>query len=104
MTEIEKQQHLLLNASEILNQIYMAESTILRAEKHFAEGERRSCNGKTKLIQGCRKKLMLLLRKELFLSFRRRRAAYDAFRSEKIYKAYKPSNVVKLTEEVAALR
>ncbi|MCG2793239.1 MAG: acyl-CoA dehydrogenase family protein [Weeksellaceae bacterium] len=35
MTEIEQQQHLLLNASEILNQIYMAESAILRAEKHF---------------------------------------------------------------------
>ena len=35
MMEIEKQQHLLLNASEILNQIYMAESAILRAEKHF---------------------------------------------------------------------
>ncbi|MCJ8497915.1 acyl-CoA dehydrogenase family protein [Chryseobacterium salipaludis] len=37
MTEIEKQQHLLLNASEILNQIYMAESAILRAEKHFEQ-------------------------------------------------------------------
>ncbi len=36
MMEIEKQQHLLLNASEILNQIYMAESAILRAEKHFS--------------------------------------------------------------------
>ncbi len=36
MMDIEKQQHLLLNASEILNQIYMAESVILRAEKHFA--------------------------------------------------------------------
>ncbi|SDG12242.1 acyl-CoA dehydrogenase family protein [Epilithonimonas hungarica] len=35
MMDIEKQQHLLLNASEILNQIYMAESAILRAEKHF---------------------------------------------------------------------
>ena len=35
MMEIEKQQHLLLNASEILNQIYMAESAVLRAEKHF---------------------------------------------------------------------
>ena len=36
MMEMEKQQHLLLNASEILNQIYMAESAILRAEKHFS--------------------------------------------------------------------
>ena len=36
MMDIEKQQHLLLNASEILNQIYMAESVILRAEKHFS--------------------------------------------------------------------
>ncbi len=36
MMDIEKQQHLLLNASEILNQIYMAESAILRAEKHFS--------------------------------------------------------------------
>lgn len=36
MMEIEKQQHLLLNASEILNQIYMAESAVLRAEKHFS--------------------------------------------------------------------
>lgn len=35
MTDIEKQQHLLLNASEILNQIYMAESAVLRAEKNF---------------------------------------------------------------------
>jgi len=35
MMDIEKQQHLLLNASEILNQIYMAESAIVRAEKHF---------------------------------------------------------------------
>ncbi|WP_128330909.1 acyl-CoA dehydrogenase family protein [Apibacter sp. HY039] len=31
--EIEKQQHLLLNASQILIQIYMAESAVLRAEK-----------------------------------------------------------------------
>jgi len=36
MMEIEKQQHLLINASEILNQIYMAESAILRVEKNFA--------------------------------------------------------------------
>lgn len=36
MMEIEKQQHLLINASEILNQIYMAESTVLRVEKNFA--------------------------------------------------------------------
>lgn len=36
MMDIEKQQHLLLNASEILNQIYMAESAILRAKKHFS--------------------------------------------------------------------
>ena len=36
MMEIEKQQHLLINASEILSQIYMAESTILRVEKNFA--------------------------------------------------------------------
>lgn len=36
MMDIEKQQHSLLNASEILNQIYMAESAILRAEKHFS--------------------------------------------------------------------
>lgn len=36
MMDIEKQQHLLVNASEILNQIYMAESAILRAEKHFS--------------------------------------------------------------------
>lgn len=36
MMEIEKQQHLLINASEILNQIYMAESAVLRVEKHFA--------------------------------------------------------------------
>ena len=35
MMEIEKQQHLLINASEILNQIYMAESAILRVEKNF---------------------------------------------------------------------
>ena len=35
MMEIEKQQHLLINASEILNQIYMAESAILRVEKSF---------------------------------------------------------------------
>ena len=39
MTEIEKQQELLLGASEILNQIYMAESAILRAEKHFADAD-----------------------------------------------------------------
>lgn len=36
MMEIEKQQHLLINASEILNQIYMAESSVLRVEKNFA--------------------------------------------------------------------
>lgn len=35
MMEIEKHQHLLINASEILNQIYMAESAILRVEKNF---------------------------------------------------------------------
>lgn len=35
MMEIEKQQHLLINASEILNQIYMAESAVLRVEKNF---------------------------------------------------------------------
>lgn len=36
MADIKNHQHLLLNASEILGQIYMAESAILRAEKHFA--------------------------------------------------------------------
>ena len=35
MMEIEKQQHLVINASEIVNQIYMAESAILRVEKSF---------------------------------------------------------------------
>lgn len=35
MTEIEKQQILLLAAADILNEIYMAESALLRAEKEF---------------------------------------------------------------------
>jgi uncharacterized protein with ATP-grasp and redox domains len=50
MMDIEKQQHLLLNASEILNQIYMAESAILRAEKH-SHRFCRSSNGKTEPLQ-----------------------------------------------------
>ena len=69
MTEIEKQQHLLLNASEILNQIYMAESAILRAEKHFAEGSVEAAMARLNLYKAV-EKLTLLLKKELFLLLR----------------------------------
>jgi hypothetical protein len=54
MMEIEKQQHLLINASEILNQIYMAESAILRVEKNFCSRFCGSCNGSIKPLQSGR--------------------------------------------------
>lgn len=41
---------LLLNASEILNQIYMAESAVLKAEKHFSAGSVGG-NGTTEPLQ-----------------------------------------------------
>ena len=58
MTEIEKQQHLLLNASEILNQIYMAESAILRAEKHFAEGSVEAAMARLNLYKAVEKEVI----------------------------------------------
>ncbi|MDL1913012.1 MAG: acyl-CoA dehydrogenase [Bergeyella sp.] len=54
-TEIEKQQTLLLNASEILIQIYMAESGILRAEKYFSRDSAEAAMARLNLYKATEK-------------------------------------------------
>ncbi|OPB99035.1 acyl-CoA dehydrogenase [Elizabethkingia meningoseptica] len=101
MTEIEKQQHLLLNASEILNQIYMAESAILRAEKHFAEGSVEAAIARLNLYKAVEK--INAAAKEGIVSFAEgdeQRMMLSGLRRFTKYTNH--PNVVKLTEEIAA--
>jgi hypothetical protein len=101
MTEIEKQQHLLLNASEILNQVYMAESAILRAEKHFAEGSVEAAMARLNLYKAVEK--INVAAKEGIISFAEgdeQRMMLSGLRRFTKYTNH--PNVVKLTEEVAA--
>lgn len=101
MMEIEKQQHLLLNASEILNQIYMAESAILRAEKHFAADSVEAAMAQLNLYKAVEK--IIVAAKEGIISFAEgdeQRMMLSGLRRFTKY-ANQP-NVIALTEKVAA--
>lgn len=101
MMEIEKQQHLLLNASEILNQIYMAESAVLRAEKHFAADSVEDAMAKLNLYKAVEK--IIVAAKEGIISFAEgdeQRMMLSGLRRFTKY-ANQP-NVIALTEKVAA--
>ncbi|MGC4128297.1 MAG: acyl-CoA dehydrogenase family protein [Bergeyella sp.] len=100
MTEIEKQQHLLLNASEILNQIYMAESAILRAEKHFAPDSVEAAMARLNLYKAVEK--IITAAKEGIVSFAEgdeQRMMLSGLR--RFTKYTNTPNVVELTEKVA---
>lgn len=102
MTEIEKQQHLLLNASEILNQIYMAESAVLRAEKHFAPDSVEAAMAQLNLYKAVEK--IITAAKEGIVSFAdgdEQRMMLSGLRRFTKYQANTP-NVVALTEKIAA--
>ncbi|MBD8081327.1 acyl-CoA dehydrogenase family protein [Chryseobacterium caseinilyticum] len=101
MMDIEKQQHLLLNASEILNQIYMAESTILRAEKHFASDSVEVAMAQLNLYKAVEK--IIVAAKEGIISFAEgdeQRMMLSGLR--RFTKYTNNPNVVALTEKVAA--
>lgn len=101
MTEIEKQQHLLLNASEILNQIYMAESAILRAEKHFEAGSIQAKMAQLNLYKAV--EAIVTAAKEGIVSFAEgdeQRMMLSGLR--RFTKYTNMPNVVALTEEIAA--
>lgn len=101
MMDIEKQQHLLLNASEILNQIYMAESTILRAEKHFAPDSVEAAMAQLNLYKAIEK--IITAAKEGIVSFAEgdeQRMMLSGLR--RFTKYTNTPNVVALTEKVAA--
>lgn len=101
MMEIEKQQHLLLNASEILNQIYMAESAILRAEKHFSADSVEAAMAQLNLYKAVEK--ITTAAKEGIVSFAEgdeQRMMLSGLR--RFTKYTNMPNVVKLTEKVAA--
>lgn len=100
MTEIEKQQHLLLNASEILNQIYMAESAILRAEKHFAPDSVEAKMAKLNLYKAV--EAIAVAAKESIISFAdgdEQKMMLSGLR--RFTKYTNMPNVVKFTEEIA---
>ncbi|NAW51106.1 acyl-CoA dehydrogenase [Elizabethkingia argentiflava] len=99
--EIEKQQHLLLNASEILNQIYMAESAILRAEKHFTETSIEAAIAQVNLYKGIEK--ITVAAREAIISFAEgdeQKMLLSGLRRFTKYTHY--PNVVNLTEKIAA--
>ncbi|MBK1896433.1 acyl-CoA dehydrogenase family protein [Chryseobacterium paridis] len=101
MMDIEKQQHLLLNASEILNQIYMAESTILRTEKHFAPDSVEAAMAQLNLYKAVEK--IIVAAKEGIVSFAEgdeQRMMLSGLRRFTKYTNH--PNVVALTEKVAA--
>ncbi len=101
MMDIEKQQHLLLNASEILNQIYMAESAILRVEKHFAPESVEAAMAQLNLYKGVEK--VISAAKEGIISFAEgdeQRMMLSGLR--RFTKYTNNPNVVALTEKVAA--
>ncbi len=101
MMDIEKQQHLLLNASEILNQIYMAESAILRAEKHFTADSVEAAMAQLNLYKGVEK--VITAAKEGIVSFAEgdeQRMMLSGLR--RFTKYTNNPNVVVLTEKIAA--
>lgn len=101
MMDIEKQQHLLLNASEILNQVYMAESAVLRAEKHFSPDSAEAAMAQLNLYKAVEK--IISAAKEGIVSFAEgdeQRMMLSGLRRFTKY-ANNP-NVVALTEKVAA--
>jgi len=101
MMDIEKQQHLLLNASEILNQIYMAESTVLRAEKHFSADSVEAAMAQLNLYKAIEK--IISAAKEGIVSFAEgdeQRMMLSGLR--RFTKYTNNPNVVALTEKVAA--
>ena len=101
MMEIEKQQHLLLNASEILNQIYMAESAILRAEKHFSADSVEAAMAQLNLYKAV--EAITTAAKEGIVSFAEgdeQRMMLSGLR--RFTKYTNMPNVVALTEKVAA--
>ncbi|MDH5033565.1 acyl-CoA dehydrogenase family protein [Chryseobacterium cucumeris] len=101
MMDIEKQQHLLLNASEILNQIYMAESAVLRAEKHFSAESVEAAMAQLNLYKAVEK--IITAAKEGIVSFAEgdeQRMMLSGLRRFTKYTNH--PNVVALTEKVAA--
>lgn len=101
MMDIEKQQHLLLNASEILNQIYMAESAVLRAEKHSAPESVEAAMGQLNLYKAVEK--IIVAAKEGIISFAEgdeQRMMLSGLRRFTKYTNH--PNVVALTEKIAA--
>lgn len=101
MMDIEKQQHLLLNASEILNQIYMAESAVLRAEKHFSPDSVEAAMAQLNLYKAVEK--IIVAAKEGIVSFAEgdeQRMMLSGLRRFTKYTNH--PNVVALTEKVAA--
>lgn len=101
MMDIEKQQHLLLNASEILNQIYMAESAVLRAEKHFTADSVEVAMAQLNLYKAIEK--IISAAKEGIVSFAEgdeQRMMLSGLRRFTKYTNH--PNVVALTEKVAA--
>lgn len=101
MMEIEKQQHLLLNASEILNQIYMAESAILRAEKHFDTESVEAAMARLNLYKAVES--IITAAKEGIISFAEgdeQRMMLSGLRRFTKYTNH--PNVVALTEKIAA--
>jgi alkylation response protein AidB-like acyl-CoA dehydrogenase len=100
MMEIEKQQHLLLNASEILNQIYMAESAILRAEKHFSSDSVEAAMAQLNLYKAVEK--IIVSAKEGIVSFAEgdeQRMMLSGLR--RFTKYTNMPNVAALTEKIA---
>lgn len=101
MMDIEKQQHLLLNASEILNQIYMAESAVLRAEKHFSPESVEAAMAQLNLYKTVEK--IIVAAKEGIVSFAEgdeQRMMLSGLRRFTKYANH--PNVVALTEKIAA--
>lgn len=101
MTEIENQQHLLLNASEILNQIFMAESAILRAEKHFSADSVEAAMAQLNLYKAVEK--IITAAKEGIVSFAEgdeQRMMLSGLR--RFTKYTNTPNVVAITEKIAA--
>ena len=100
MMEIEKQQHLLINASEILNQIYMAESTILRVEKNFAPDSVEAAMAQLNLYKAVEK--VITSAKEGIISFAdgdEQRMMLSGLR--RFTKYTNQPNVIALTEKIA---
>lgn len=101
MMDIEKQQHLLLNASEILNQIYMAESAVLRAEKSFGADSVEVAMAQLNLYKAVEK--IIMAAKEGIVSFAEgdeQRMMLSGLR--RFTKFTNQPNVIALTEKIAA--